>query len=105
MVMKYEGLIRRCPQFSFHQDEYYVSLIIEVPRIFEESLWSVHVHLKFISGLVERILLLGLLCNSSDGRVVRTSASGFVDLGLIASRVKPMTVKLVFTPSLLDVQH
>ena len=35
--------------------------------------------------------------SSSDGRVVRASASGAVDLGLVPSRVKPMTVKLVFT--------
>ena len=28
-----------------------------------------------------------------------------VDSGLIPSRVKPMTLKLVFTASLLDVQH
>ena len=35
----------------------------------------------------------------------RASASGSVDLGLIPSRVKPMTLKLVFTASLLDVQH
>ena len=42
---------------------------------------------------------------SSDGRVVRASASGAVDLGLIPSRVKPMTLKLVFTASLLDAQH
>ena len=33
---------------------------------------------------------------SSDGRVVS---------GLIPSRVKPMTLKLVFTASLLDAQH
>ena len=43
--------------------------------------------------------------NSLDGRVVRTSASGAVDLGLIPTRVTPMTLKLVFTASLLDVQH
>ena len=43
--------------------------------------------------------------NSSDGRVVRASASGAVDLGLIPIRVKPMTLKLVFTASLLDDQH
>ena len=45
--------------------------------------------------------------NSSDGRVVRASASGAVDLGLIPSRVKPTTLKLVFTAtaSLLDAQH
>ena len=43
--------------------------------------------------------------NSSDGRVVRASASGAVDSGLIPSRVKPMTLKLVFTASLLDVQR
>ena len=44
--------------------------------------------------------------NSSDGRLVlRTSVSGAVDLGLIPSRVKPMTVKLLFTASLLVAQH
>ena len=42
---------------------------------------------------------------SSDGRVVRASASKAVDLGLIPSQVKPMTVKLAFTASLLDAQH
>ena len=36
--------------------------------------------------------------NSSDGRVN-------VDSDLILSRVKPMTLKLVFTASLLDAQH
>ena len=35
----------------------------------------------------------------------RASAAGAVDLSLIPSRVKPMTSNLVFTPSLLDVQH
>ena len=37
--------------------------------------------------------------------MVRASASGGVDLGLIPSRVKPMTLKLLFTASLLDAQH
>ena len=40
-----------------------------------------------------------------DGQVVRASASGAVDLSLIPIRVKPMTLKLVFTASLLDAQH
>ena len=40
--------------------------------------------------------------NCSDGRMVRASAPGGVDLGVIPSRVKPMTLKLVFTASLLD---
>ena len=43
--------------------------------------------------------------NSSDSRVVRASDSGAVNLGLIPSRVKPMTLKLLFTASLLDAQH
>ena len=43
--------------------------------------------------------------NDSDGRVVRAFASEVVDLGLIPSRVKPMTLKLVFTAYLLDVQN
>ena len=42
---------------------------------------------------------------SSDGRVVRASASGAADSGLIPSRVKPMILKLVFAASLLDAQH
>ena len=37
--------------------------------------------------------------------MVRASASGAVDSGLIPNRVKPMTLKLVFTVSLFDVQH
>ena len=37
--------------------------------------------------------------------MVRASASGAVDLGLIPSRVKLMTLKLVFKASLLDAQH
>ena len=47
----------------------------------------------------------GLLFNSSDDRVVKASASGAGDSGLIPSRVKPMTLKLVFTASLLDDHH
>ena len=46
-----------------------------------------------------------LIADSSDGRVVKASASGAADLGLIPSRVKPMTLKSVFTASLLDVLH
>ena len=37
--------------------------------------------------------------------MVRASASGTVDLGLIPSRAKPMILTLVFTASLLDAQH
>ena len=40
-----------------------------------------------------------------DGLVVRAFASRAVDLILIPSRVKPVTLKLVFTASLLDAQH
>ena len=43
--------------------------------------------------------------NPLNGRVMKASASEALDLGLIPSRVKPMTLKLVFTASLLDVQH
>ena len=43
--------------------------------------------------------------NSSDNRVLRVSASGAVDSGLILSRVKPITLKLKFTTSLLDARH
>ena len=47
-----------------------------------------------------------LLLSSSDGRVLKASASGVVVSGLILSRVKPMTLKLVFTASLvLHNQH
>ena len=43
--------------------------------------------------------------NSSDGPVVKASASELVDVGFIPSQVKPMTLKLVFTATLLDAQH
>ena len=45
------------------------------------------------------------LKNSSDGRVERASVLGAVYLGLIPSRAKPMTLKLVFTASLLGSWH
>ena len=34
-----------------------------------------------------------LTCSNSDGRVVKAFAAGAVNLGLIPSRVKPMTLK------------
>ena len=43
--------------------------------------------------------------NSSNGRVVRASASKVVDSGLNPSRAKPMTLKLVFIAFLLDAQR
>ena len=43
--------------------------------------------------------------NSSDGRVVRTYTFGAVDSGLTPIRVKPTTLKLVFTTFPLDAQH
>ena len=39
------------------------------------------------------------------GRVGRASASEAVDLALISSRVKPMTLKFLFIASLLDARH
>ena len=39
---------------------------------------------------------------NSDDQKLRASALGAVDLGLILSQVKQMTLKLVFTDSLLD---
>ena len=37
--------------------------------------------------------------------VVRASASEAVDSGLIPNRVKPMTLELIFSASLIDAQH
>ena len=53
-----------------------------------------------IFAKIEIALVLNL-----DGQVVRAFASGAVDSGLIPGCVKPMTLKLVFTASLLDAQH
>ena len=41
----------------------------------------------------------------SDGRMVEGSTSQAVDFGFIPGWVKPMTLKLVFTASMLDAQH
>ena len=43
--------------------------------------------------------------NNSDGRVVRVSASGAADMGLIPSGIKSMTLQLVYIASLLDAKH
>ena len=52
---------------------------------------------------------IAVLMNSSDGRVVWSvcflNYRLGIKSGLIPSRVKPMTLKLVFTTSLLDAQH
>ena len=45
------------------------------------------------------------MIDSSDGQVDKVSASGAVDSGLILSRVKRMTLKLLFTAFLLDAQY
>ena len=61
-----------------------------------------------ISGIAPtiRVGLNLFLCNNiSDDLVDRASASGDVSSGLIPSQLIPMTLKLVFTASLLDAQH
>ena len=54
---------------------------------------------------VQPLTSIAAAVSSSDGRVVRASSLRAVDLILTPSRVKPMTLKFVFTDSLLDVQH
>ena len=39
---------------------------------------------------------------SSEGRVVRTSATGAVDTSLIPNQDKPKTIKLAFSASMLN---
>ena len=58
----------------------------------------------FEENQLKNIIAAEILC-SSDGRLIRTSACEAVHLGLIPSRVKPMTFNLVSTASLLDAQH
>ena len=79
------------------------------------ALWYYSVFLPFIKcGLATllkldiRFLLLSIqkfTMTAQMARVVKAFASGTVDLGLIPSRVKPMTLKLVFTASCLTAQH
>ena len=59
--------------------------------IFFLCLWNNHIadDISFSSYAIPVLTF-----DSSDGRVVRVSASGAVDLGLIPSRVKPMTLKI-----------
>ena len=62
--------------------------------------------MNFLLALTDYIIRpANLTTNSSDSRVVSAFPSEAIDLGLILSRVKPMTLKLVFTASLLDAQH
>ena len=56
-------------------------------------------------AFVRRFNTIIKLLNSSDGRLVRAFASVAGDVGLIPSRVKPMTLKLVVTASVFDAQH
>ena len=55
-----------------------------------------------MSALSIRCLVsLPVIDNCSHGRVDRTAVSGALVSGLIPSRVKPTSIKLVFTASLL----
>ena len=56
-------------------------------------------------GRVDLVLLLWPLRTAQMAEWYRASALGAVDLGLIPSRVKPMTLKLVFTAFLLDAEQ
>ena len=70
------------------------------------ALRYVFVLFVFVTNKLLKCKLVGIAgINSLDGQVVRASASGAVDSGLILSRVKTMTLKLVFTASLLYAQH
>ena len=68
---------------------------------------SRHLLLIYPDVCAARIMYTSVLATViiSDGRVVRTTAFGAADPGVIPSRVKPMTLKLVFTAFLLDAQH
>ena len=50
-------------------------------------------------------LLRYIKINNLKDEMVRASTSRAVDWGLIQNRVKPITLKLLFTTSLLDAQH
>ena len=52
-----------------------------------------------------RFCFIMMISRSSNGQVRRAIASEVVDLGIIPSRVKRKTPKLVFTASLFDVLH
>ena len=54
---------------------------------------------------LRELMTFDISTNSSDGRVIRASDSEAVDSVLLPNRVKPMILKLVSTPSLLDAQQ
>ena len=66
-----------------------------------------HGFLAHSSWICGRGKVVVVLCEIKQlrWRVVRASASGAVDFGLIPSRVKPVTLKLVVTAFLFDVQR
>ena len=92
MLPLFESNSNGAPFKAFHLNQDYPALRgllnIEGDLIVQRSIWTPQY--KFES-------------NSSDVQVERASASGAVDSGLIPSRVKLMTLKLLFTTSLLDV--
>ena len=104
-VVVYRSTLQLCTDFALFS-------FIKSNRLCKDQvLWKVHwarFHLWCtFSSLsfpypVTRLAFASSQFNSSDGQVVRASASGAVDSGLIPSRIKPMTLKLVFTASLLD---
>ena len=65
----------------------------------------VRVYRKIFVYLTTFSLSRSSFFNSSNGRVVRASACGAVDSGLIPESDQTNALDLVFTASLLDVQH
>ena len=80
-------------------------------RLYEEAMAEEKL---FCSKLIFCVLMIFgtkslrhfIMTAALDGRVVRASASRAVHSGFIPSRVRPITLKLIFTAAfLLDAQH
>ena len=76
---------------------------MQIRKFGNNNFWTKQTRSLNINKTPAWVFSVGILHMSSDGRVVRASASVAVDLGLIPNRAKPIILKLVFTASLPNV--
>ena len=91
--------------YTLHEISYSVSIVklVAFYAFYQQNCDELGVKVRFVS--LNGQVLWGPSLTAQMAEWYGASVSEAVDLGLIPSRVKPMTSKLIFTASLIDAQH
>ena len=110
MIGNFHDVKRKCAAFEQQLENMKNSgtfwLLAPVTCMFQQcSVFFIRKNVLALATSHSQTIFIIRFYNISDGRVVRASASGAVNAGWIPSRVKPVTLKLVFIAFLLDAQY